>query len=154
MISRAQQPLGASEHQIAVHLIHAHAVRRVVDGSDGRARLPAEGQEVQTESLGKAAAQQHPSDAVPAAVQQWRVHPDTQLPRQHRGDTAADAALGGHTDLAHPITGAVVHTAGDHHAQRALHHLRVGDSTTGLRVDTAARQSRRHPGQIHTGDFQ
>ena len=77
-------------------------------------------EEVEVQVGGDLAADLDPADAVAVAVERRREDGDPELAGQHREDAAADAALGRHADVDHPLPRRVVHPAGRHHAQHPV----------------------------------
>src|SRR4051794_3063902 len=107
---------------------------------------------MQTETLRELDAALNSAHAIAAGIEQRREDTDPELPRHHRNDTAADAALGGEADLVSPLTGRIVHAAAIHHAEDVLDVARLDRALPGDGIDAGVGECRAHHGQVVTID--
>ena len=105
-------------------------------------------EQVQMEASRQVFADPHAALGIADLVEPRREHADAEMARQHRGDAAADAALGGQPDLELPAAGIVVHAAGVHDAEHRADMLGWDRALAGERIDAAIPERRAHQCQI------
>jgi hypothetical protein len=161
-------PLGFHERELALQLAHCNGVPVMVECLDlflpphpARTHIGAAIEaphrilpraaileEMEAEVARNVLADLHPALRIAHRIEPRREDADAQMPRQHRRNAAADAALGRQPDIELPATRIVIHAAGAHHAEHRAHIGRRNGALARHRVDPAIGQRCAHDGEI------
>src|SRR6185436_20065401 len=103
---------------------------------------------MQPEILGKPPASLESAHAIALRVEPRREDAYPHLPRQDRGDAAADTAFGGQADVVYPVAGVIVRAAGRHDAEQLFNRFALHSTHGGDRVDAVVGERRGHQREI------